>query len=235
METRKQVTFLERDSVSQDPQQSCSTRTLGHNFPKSHDSTEKVAEMKERKAKESRVMLQQGSLSPRLKTIHIPRSVENASFLQHPGLKIGQKRYLYSIANIYSTDHMHKMMQRQYLSMLQHRTQLGYISPRECQKYTDYLTKRSQKETWKQSSSKSSTAQSSVKQSPTLQAGKPLFLPTIGDSSQRLHSRAPAKVNFKAKRTQVQVNRSEQIQKVMGIDKIPDTSLLSYIWKVNLT
>ncbi|XP_067911667.1 protein FAM216A [Heterodontus francisci] len=131
----------------------------------------------------------------------------------HPGLNIGQKRYLYSIANIYSTDHMHRLMQRQHLNMLLHRTQLGYISPRECQKYTDYLTKQSQKETWKQSSSRSSTAQSSVKQSLTLQAGGALSLPIIGDSNQRLYCRAPTKVNFKAKRAQVQLNRSEEIQK----------------------
>uniref|UniRef100_UPI00398F1EEA protein FAM216A n=1 Tax=Pristiophorus japonicus TaxID=55135 RepID=UPI00398F1EEA len=224
METRKQVTFLERDSICQDLQQPCRTsvavRTLGHHFPQMHDSTavmpplaEKIAEMKERKAGEYRVMLQQLSLSPQLKTIHIPRSVESAPFLQHPGLKTGQKRYLYSIANIYSTDHMHKLMQRQYLSMLQHRTQLGYITPHECQKYTDYLIKQSQKETWMQSSSRSSTSQSSVKQSPTLQPGGPISLPKIGNSSQRLHSGAPTKINFKAKRAYVQLNQCEQIQK----------------------
>ncbi|XP_067861941.1 protein FAM216A isoform X6 [Heptranchias perlo] len=195
METRKQVTFLERDSICQDLQQPCRTsitvRTLGHHFPKRHDSTacslmEKIAEMKEQKAREYRVMLQQLSLSPQLKTIHIPRSVESSPFLQHPGLKTGQKRYLYSIANIYSTNHMHRLMQRQYLSMLQHRTQLGYMTPCECQKYTDYLLKQSQikTKTWVQSSSRSSTSQSSVKQSPTLQPGGTISLPMIGDRSQ---------------------------------------------------
>ncbi|XP_060699967.1 protein FAM216A [Hemiscyllium ocellatum] len=218
MESRKQVTFLERDSDCQGLQQSCLKRTRRHNFPKTHDSnaltfplTEKVAEMKERKGREYQVMLQQ-PLSPQLKTIHIPKSVENAPFLQHPGLKTGQKRYLYSIANIYSTDHMHRLLQKQYLSMLQHRTQLGYITPREFQKYTDYLTKQSHKEIWKQSS-RSSTAPSS-KPSPTLQAGRPRFLPIIGDSSRRLHSRAPSKVNLKAKGAQVQLKQSEQIQKI---------------------
>ncbi|XP_038644941.1 protein FAM216A isoform X1 [Scyliorhinus canicula] len=216
METRKQVTFLERDPVSQDLQQSRRTRTLGDNFPKSHDSTvspltDKVTEVNEWKAREYRVKLQQVSLSPRLKTIHIPTSVENASFLQHPDLKIGQKRYLYSIAKIYSTEQTHRLMQRQYLSMLQHRTQLGYISPHECQKYTDYLSKEFQKEIWKQSSSRLSTAQSSVEQSPAPQSGRPLFLPNLEDNRQRLRSRAPTKVNLKAKRTQFQVNRSEQI------------------------
>ncbi|XP_048411670.1 protein FAM216A isoform X3 [Stegostoma tigrinum] len=204
MESRKQVTFLERDSDCQGLQQSCMKRTLGHNFPKTHASnalmfplTKKVAEPKELKGRGYQVLLQQPSLTP-----------------QHPGLKTGQKRYLYSIANIYSTDHMHRLMQKQYLSMLQHRTQLGYITPHECQKYTDYLTKQSHKETRKQSNSRSSTAQSLSKQSPTLQAGRPHFLPVIGDSSWRLPSRAPNKVNLKAKRAQVQVNRSDQIQKI---------------------
>ncbi|XP_048411669.1 protein FAM216A isoform X2 [Stegostoma tigrinum] len=220
MESRKQVTFLERDSDCQGLQQSCMKRTLGHNFPKTHASnalmfplTKKVAEPKELKGRGYQVLLQQPSLTPQVKTVHIPKSVENAPFLQHPGLKTGQKRYLYSIANIYSTDHMHRLMQKQYLSMLQHRTQLGYITPHECQKYTDYLTKQSHKETRKQSNSRSSTAQSLSKQSPTLQAGRPHFLPVIGDSSWRLPSRAPNKVNLKAKRAQVQVNRSDQIQK----------------------
>ncbi|XP_043571625.1 protein FAM216A isoform X1 [Chiloscyllium plagiosum] len=40
MESRKQVTFLERDSDCQGLQQSCLKRTRGHNFPKTHDSND---------------------------------------------------------------------------------------------------------------------------------------------------------------------------------------------------
>ncbi|XP_072104053.1 protein FAM216A isoform X3 [Mobula birostris] len=93
--------------------------------------TVKASETKEWKAKENRGMLQQLSLSPQLKTIHIPRSMEKAPFLQHPSLKTGQKRYLFSIANIYSTDHMHRLMERQYINMLQCRTKLGIYMEKE--------------------------------------------------------------------------------------------------------
>ncbi|KAJ8414732.1 hypothetical protein AAFF_G00022550 [Aldrovandia affinis] len=41
-----------------------------------------------------------------------------APFLQHPSLTHGQKRYLYSIANVYSTEHMRKLMKRHYLNVL---------------------------------------------------------------------------------------------------------------------
>ncbi|XP_051888254.1 protein FAM216A isoform X2 [Pristis pectinata] len=203
MDSRKQVTFRERESVWQDLQEPSKTnkagRTSGFQIPKIHDSAElvcplmvKVAETKEWKTKEHRGMLQQLSLCPQLKTIHIPRSVENAPFLQHPGLKTGQKRYLFSIANIYSTDHMHRLMERQYLNMLQYRTKLGYITSHQSQKYSDYIRKQSQKETWRQNSNNSSTARSSVKESPTLQPGEPISLPMLRNSSQsyRLHSGA---------------------------------------------
>ncbi|XP_062890363.1 protein FAM216A isoform X2 [Mobula hypostoma] len=153
--------------------------------------TVKASETKEWKAKENHGMLQQLSLSPQLKTIHIPRSMEKAPFLQHPSLKTGQKRYLFSIANIYNTDHMRRLMERQYLNMLQCRTKLGYITSHQSQKYSNYIRKQSQKETWRQNkSNKSSTAQSSGKESPISQPGKPISLPPLGGSSQRrLHGK----------------------------------------------
>ncbi|XP_075424312.1 protein FAM216A [Ascaphus truei] len=43
--------------------------------------------------------------TPHVKTVHIPRSMMTATFLQHPDLTMGQKRYLCSIANIYSASH----------------------------------------------------------------------------------------------------------------------------------
>ncbi|XP_059844148.1 protein FAM216A isoform X1 [Hypanus sabinus] len=201
MYPRKQVTFQERGSGWQDlqepPKASRARRTPGFQTPKLHDTAGlvcppmvKAPETKEWKAKENRGMLQQLSLSPQLKTIHIPRSMETAPFLQHPSLKTGQKRYLFSIANIYSTDHMRRLMEKQYLNMLQCRTKLGYITSHQSQKYSNYIRKQSQKETWRQNSSKLSTAQSSVKESPPLQPRKPVSLPMLGGSSQRhLHGK----------------------------------------------
>ncbi|XP_028852545.1 protein FAM216A-like [Denticeps clupeoides] len=51
-----------------------------------------------------------------MKTIHIPKSMMAAPFLQHPSLTAGQKRYLYSIANVYSTDHVRRQMKQRRLA-----------------------------------------------------------------------------------------------------------------------
>lgn len=85
-----------------------------------------------------------------VKTIHVPKSMMTAPFLQvtcqqvichipeliyiaeckcsvlqnivimfqHPTLTTGQKRYLYSIANVYSTEHMRRLMKQHYLNVL---------------------------------------------------------------------------------------------------------------------
>ncbi|XP_063820486.1 protein FAM216A isoform X2 [Pseudophryne corroboree] len=45
-------------------------------------------------------------ITSQVKTIQIPRSMKNATFLKHPDLTMGQKRYLCSIAKIYSTNDM---------------------------------------------------------------------------------------------------------------------------------
>uniref|UniRef100_A0A3B3RY96 Uncharacterized protein n=1 Tax=Paramormyrops kingsleyae TaxID=1676925 RepID=A0A3B3RY96_9TELE len=53
-----------------------------------------------------------------LTAIHIPKSMMAAPFLQHPSLTPGQKQYLYSIANVYSTVHMRTLMKQHYLNVL---------------------------------------------------------------------------------------------------------------------
>ncbi|XP_040898724.1 protein FAM216A-like isoform X2 [Toxotes jaculatrix] len=53
-----------------------------------------------------------------MKTIHIPKSMMSAPFLQHPALTAGQRRYLCSIANVYSTEHMRRQMKQHYLNVL---------------------------------------------------------------------------------------------------------------------
>lgn len=45
--------------------------------------------------------------------------------LQHPSLTPGQKRYLYSIASVYSTDHMRRQMRQHYLNILRSCTATG--------------------------------------------------------------------------------------------------------------
>ncbi|KAA8578915.1 hypothetical protein FQN60_017518, partial [Etheostoma spectabile] len=51
-----------------------------------------------------------------MKKIHIPKSMMSAPFLQHPALTAGQRRYLCSIANVYSTEHMKQQMKQHYLN-----------------------------------------------------------------------------------------------------------------------
>ncbi|XP_027709263.1 protein FAM216A [Vombatus ursinus] len=85
--------------------------------------------------------LQELWTTPQLQTVHIPKST-NAPFLKHPDLTTGQKRYLCSIAKIYSTDSLKTLMKRQYMHMVQHDTQKpgisthhrSQISPRYSQK-----------------------------------------------------------------------------------------------------
>ncbi|XP_028313478.1 protein FAM216A [Gouania willdenowi] len=58
------------------------------------------------------------AVSQYMKTIHAPKSLMSAPFLQHPALTAGQRGYLSSIANIYSTEHMRSLMRRHRLSVL---------------------------------------------------------------------------------------------------------------------
>ncbi|KAI3372261.1 hypothetical protein L3Q82_022762 [Scortum barcoo] len=60
-------------------------------------------------------------------TVHIPKSMMSAPFLQHPALTSGQRRYLCSIANVYSTEHMRQQMKQHYLSVLHAYVQSGSV------------------------------------------------------------------------------------------------------------
>ncbi|XP_037634819.1 protein FAM216A-like [Sebastes umbrosus] len=66
-----------------------------------------------------------------MKTIHLPNSLTSAPFLQvlfvsqHPALTAGQRRYLCSIATVYSTEHMRQQMKQHYLNVLHTCVQSG--------------------------------------------------------------------------------------------------------------
>ncbi|XP_004379141.1 protein FAM216A [Trichechus manatus latirostris] len=61
--------------------------------------------------------------TPQIQTIHIPKSMKDASFLKHPDLTIGQKRYLCSIAKLYNANYLRTLMKRQYMHVIQHSSQ----------------------------------------------------------------------------------------------------------------
>lgn len=58
-----------------------------------------------------------------IQTIHIPKSVTDSSFLKHPELSSGQKRYLCSIAKICNSSYLRTLMKRQYMYMFRHGSQ----------------------------------------------------------------------------------------------------------------
>ncbi|TEA35989.1 hypothetical protein DBR06_SOUSAS810113, partial [Sousa chinensis] len=58
-------------------------------------------------------MLQELWKTPQVQTIHIPKSMTETSFLKHPDLTLGQKRYLCSIAKIYNANYLRTLMKRQ--------------------------------------------------------------------------------------------------------------------------
>ncbi|XP_019504518.1 PREDICTED: protein FAM216A isoform X2 [Hipposideros armiger] len=77
------------------------------------------------------VKLQELRKTPQIQTIHIPKSMTDASFLkikackpssvfQHPDFTMGQKRYLCSIAKIYNANYLRTLMKRQYMHMVEH-------------------------------------------------------------------------------------------------------------------
>ncbi|XP_012911978.1 protein FAM216A isoform X2 [Mustela putorius furo] len=61
--------------------------------------------------------------TPQIQAIHIPKSMTDVSFLKHPDLTTGQKRYLCSIAKIYNANYLRTLMKRQYMHVIQHSSQ----------------------------------------------------------------------------------------------------------------
>ncbi|XP_074061742.1 protein FAM216A [Macrotis lagotis] len=111
--------------------------------------------------------LQELWTTPQLQTVHIPKSM-NTPFLKHPDLTTGQKRYLCSIANIYSTDSLKSLMKRQYMHMVQHDTQKsgisthrGQLSPRYSQKQHSPCT------TWRHQLERLDSLHSSITSTPS--------------------------------------------------------------------
>ncbi|KAL3976282.1 omega-amidase [Sarotherodon galilaeus] len=68
--------------------------------------------------------------SQHLKTIHPPKSMMSAPFLQEPAFTGGRTPYLCSIANIYSTEHMRRQMKQHYLNVLHACIQSGHDETR---------------------------------------------------------------------------------------------------------
>ncbi|KAG5281434.1 hypothetical protein AALO_G00072150 [Alosa alosa] len=121
---RKQVTFLEegnRERNQHGNSRYMPTRSAGSphastihlNVDESNNQNNRT-----RKTLPYKPLPQQTAEIQRMKTIHIPKSMMMAPFLQHPSLSTGQKRYLCSIASVYSTEHLRRQMRQHYISIL---------------------------------------------------------------------------------------------------------------------
>ena len=61
-----------------------------------------------------------------IQTVILPSKITSVLFLsQHPALTAGQRRYLCSIANVYSTERMRQQMKQHYLNVLHTCVQSG--------------------------------------------------------------------------------------------------------------
>lgn len=68
----------------------------------------------------------QNYYNPHFLTVILPSKITSVSFLsQHPALTAGQRRYLCSIANVYSTERMRQQMKQHYLNVLHTCVQSG--------------------------------------------------------------------------------------------------------------
>ncbi|XP_046870920.1 protein FAM216A [Hypomesus transpacificus] len=63
--------------------------------------------------------------SRHMKTIHIPKTMAKAPYLANSYLTPGQRRYLHTIADTCSMEHVHKLIQQHYMNVLHRCIQAG--------------------------------------------------------------------------------------------------------------
>lgn len=72
-----------------------------------------------------------------VRTIQIPKSMKDAAFLKHPDLTMGQKRYLCSIAKIYSTSNMRAILENQLQSQIRCGSRKAHLNYKTSRKLKD--------------------------------------------------------------------------------------------------
>ncbi|XP_042344126.1 uncharacterized protein LOC121944411 isoform X1 [Plectropomus leopardus] len=123
---RKRVTFVEqlkKEKLLQNGSGHILMRSAGPNL-KCTDGFECASSQQMREMHRGKTVNVSAGVQ-HMKTIHIPQSLMSAPFLQHPALTAGQRRYLCSIANVYSTEHMRQQMKQHYLNVLHTCVQSG--------------------------------------------------------------------------------------------------------------
>lgn len=89
--------------------------STGHSYY--HNSKDRIKDG--HKVNSNVAKLQEIWKTPQIQTIHISKSMMGASFLKHPDLTMGQKRYLCSIAKIYNANYLRTLMKGQYMNVIQ--------------------------------------------------------------------------------------------------------------------
>ncbi|XP_072271986.1 protein FAM216A [Pyxicephalus adspersus] len=77
-----------------------------------------------------------------VRTIQITRSMKDAAFLKHPDLTMGQKRYLCSIAKIYSTSNMRAILEHQLQSQIRSGSRKVHLNHRNSGKTKEHCTRQ---------------------------------------------------------------------------------------------
>ncbi|XP_004430042.1 protein FAM216A [Diceros bicornis minor] len=95
--------------------------SAGHSYYQNSKGTDRIKDG--HKVNSHIAKLQELWKTPQIQTIHIPKSMIDASFLKHRDLTIGQKRYLCSIAKIYNANYLRTLMKRQYMHVIQRSSQ----------------------------------------------------------------------------------------------------------------
>ncbi|KAM6155260.1 protein FAM216A [Rhynchocyon petersi] len=93
----------------------------GHSYYQNSKGTEILKD--QQKVDAHTAKMQELWKTPQIQTIHIPKSMKDTSSLKHPDLATGQKRYLCSIAKMYSASYLRTLMKRQYVHVTQRSSQ----------------------------------------------------------------------------------------------------------------
>lgn len=109
--------FAEPSAVAGDEGGGSGGGSTGHSYYHNSKGTDRIKDG--HKVNSNIAKLQEIWKTPQIQTIHISKSMMGASFLKHPDLTMGQKRYLCSIAKIYNANYLRTLMKGQYMNVIQ--------------------------------------------------------------------------------------------------------------------
>ncbi|XP_073532407.1 protein FAM216A [Phyllobates terribilis] len=124
-------TGKKRPPEDQQDQKKVTVRTMDFSHKDLQEGTH--ANMNSKEAQKG-CRLQSVPLRQQVKTVKIPRTMKNEAFLKHADLTMGQKRYLCSIAKIYSTSNMRALTEKHLRSQIRCGSKKAQLNPPACGK-----------------------------------------------------------------------------------------------------